>query len=92
MQICTRPSNFALRPARETSPARSQMWGLPLQSGRKLIPFNSHFHFRFRWPATSGSVDSVISESESGMVEHMGVDVGIATPSLTVEKLFPLTV
>ena len=39
---------------------------------------------------TSGNVDRVISES--GMVENMGIEVGIATPSLTVEKLFPLPV
>jgi len=30
--------------------------------------------------------------SESGMVDNIGVDVGIATPSLTVEKIFPLPV
>ena len=39
---------------------------------------------------TSDTVDRVISESS--MVENMGVEVGIATPSLTVEKLFPLPV
>ncbi len=39
---------------------------------------------------TSDNVDRVISES--GMVENMGIEVGIATPSLTVEKLFPLPV
>ncbi len=38
----------------------------------------------------SGSVDTV--KSESGMVENMGVEVGIAAPSLTVQKLFPLPV
>ena len=32
--------------------------------------------------ATSGSVDCVIPES--GMAEHMGVEVGIAVPSLAV--------
>jgi hypothetical protein len=39
---------------------------------------------------TSDNVDKVISVS--GMVENMGVEVEIATPSLTVEKLFPLPV
>ncbi len=38
----------------------------------------------------SANVDRVISES--GMVENMGVEVEIATPSLTVKKLFPLPV
>ena len=39
---------------------------------------------------TSDNVDRVIYEL--GMVENMGVEVGIATPSLTVEKLFQLPV
>ncbi len=39
---------------------------------------------------TSDNVDSVISES--GMAENMGVEVGIAMPSLPVEKLFRLPV
>jgi len=39
---------------------------------------------------TSDNVESVISES--GMVENMRVEVGIGTPSLTVEKLFSLPV
>ncbi len=39
---------------------------------------------------TSDNVDTVIYEL--GMVENMGIEVGIATPSLTVEKLFPLPV
>ena len=39
---------------------------------------------------TSGSDDSVIFES--GMVENMGVDVGIMAPSLAIQKLFPLPV
>ncbi len=38
----------------------------------------------------SDNVDRVISES--GMVENMKVDVDLATPSLTVEKLFSLPV
>ncbi len=44
----------------------------------------------FGSPPTSDNVDRVISES--CMVENMGVEVGNATPSLTVEKLFPLPV
>ncbi len=39
---------------------------------------------------TSDNVDRVISES--GIVENMGVEFGIATPSLTVETLFSLPV
>ncbi len=40
-----------------------------------------------RWQ-TSASV--LVVKSESGVVENMGVEVGIAAPSLTVRKLFPL--
>ncbi len=41
----------------------------------------------------SGSVGSVGSGiSESGMAENMGVEVEIAAPSVTVEKLFQLPV
>jgi hypothetical protein len=36
----------------------------------------------------SGSVDSSISES--GMTENMGVEVGVAAPSITGQKLFQL--
>ena len=39
---------------------------------------------------TSGSVDSSISES--GMAENIGVEVEIAAPSVTGQKLFPLPV
>ena len=39
---------------------------------------------------TSDKVDWVIYMS--GMVKNMGVEVGIAPPSITVKKLFPLTV
>ena len=38
----------------------------------------------------SGGVGSDISKS--GMVANVGVAVGIASPALTVEKLFPLPV
>ena len=47
-------------------------------------------HLIFGSRTTSDNVYRVISES--GMVENMGVEFGIATPSLTVEKLFPLPV
>ncbi len=55
-------------------------------------------HFRFLMAVilnfgsrpTSDNVGRVISESD--MAENMGVDFGIATPSITVEKLFPLPV
>jgi hypothetical protein len=36
---------------------------------------------------TSGNVENVISELS--MADNMGVEVGIAAPSLTVQKLFP---
>jgi len=39
---------------------------------------------------TSDKVDRV--KFMSGMVENMGVEVGIAAPSITIEKLFPLPV
>ncbi len=38
----------------------------------------------------SGPVGSAISKS--GMVENVGVDVGIASPSASIQKLFPLPV
>jgi len=38
----------------------------------------------------SGRVGSVISKS--GVVENVGVAVGIASPSVSVQKLFPLPV
>ncbi len=38
----------------------------------------------------SGNVDFVITRS--AVVENVGVDVGIAAPSLTDQKLFPLPV
>ena len=38
----------------------------------------------------SGRVGSVISKS--GVVDNVGVDVGIASPSVSVQKLFPLPV
>ena len=50
--------------------------------------YNSHLEFQLS--PTSGNVDKVISES--GMIETMGVEVEIAAPSHTVEKLFPLPV
>jgi hypothetical protein len=57
------------------------MWGIANAIWLQLIPFNSCIsisgfggsHFEFRWQATSGSVDSVISEST--MAEIMEVDV-----------------
>jgi len=44
--------------------------------------------FRYS-PPKSHNVDRVIPES--GMAENMGVEVGMAALSLTVEKLFPLS-
>ena len=60
-----------------------------IQDGGRTSGFNGAL-LNFGIRSTSDNVDRVISES--GMVENMGVEVGIATPSLTVEKLFPLPV
>ena len=40
----------------------------------------------------SGDVGSIISELAMAENINMGVEVGIAAPSITVEKLFPLPV
>ncbi len=69
-----------------------------MESLRHLFPFKSYFHFRFplpvSWPTfelpMSDNVGSVIFGS--GMVENVGVVVGIASPSVTVQKFFPLSV
>ncbi len=63
-----------------------------------MFSFKSYFNFRFplpvSWPTfeltMSGNVGSVIFGS--GMVEIVGVAVGIASPSVSVQKLFPLPV
>ncbi len=63
-----------------------------------MFPFKSYFHFRFplpvSWPtfefSMSGNVGSVIFRS--GMVENVGLAVGIASPSVSVQKLLPLPV
>ncbi len=47
-------------------------------------------HFEFGRRPTSENVDSVIPKS--GLADNVGVEVEIATPFLTVEKLFPLPV
>ena len=47
-------------------------------------------HLRFRCRPTLGRVGSVIFGS--GIVENVGVAVGIASPSVSVQKLFPLPV
>ncbi len=88
--------------------AWSKMWGLPLKSFRHLFPFNSYVHFQFPlpvpWPTyelpmstdvprcrpMSSNVRSVIFGS--GMVENVGVAIGIASPSVSVQKLFALPV
>ena len=64
---------------------------------RSKVISTSAFHFRFRgrhirfrcW-SRSGRVGSVISKT--GMVENVGVAVGIASPSVSVQMLFPLPV
>ena len=66
----------------------------PPPSVQKLFPlpvFTACFNFRFRgrrfgFP-TSGRVSSAIFEP--GMVEHVGVAVGIASLTLSVQLLFP---
>ncbi len=72
-----------------------------MESLRHLFPFKGYFHFRFPLPVSwltfdlpmSDNVNSVIFWS--GMVENVGVAVGIASPSVSdvsVQKLFPLPV
>ncbi len=69
-----------------------------MKSLRHLYAFKSYFHFRFplpvSWPTfafpVSGRVGSVISKS--GMVENVGLAIEIASPSVSVQKLFPLPV
>ncbi len=53
-----------------------------------ILIFGSHQRLQCR--TTSGSVGSSISES--GMAENMGVEVEIAAPSVTGQKLFLLPV
>ena len=70
-----------------------------MKSLRHLFPFKSYFHFLFPLPVSSrhlsfrcrpmsGRVGSVISKS--GVVDNVGVAVGIASPSVSFQKLFPL--
>ncbi len=77
------------------------MWEQPLESRRDQLPFKRYFHVRFsaailNWENVNNSldlsenVDSIIFKS--GKAENMRVKVGIAAPSLTVQKLFPLPV
>jgi len=73
---------------------------LPMPDIRWLVTGiqNGGHYFRFGWPPsltfcsrpTSDKVDRIIFMS--GMVENIWVEVGIAAPSITVEKLFPLPV
>ena len=64
---------------------------------RSKVISTSGFHFRFRGRhlscrrrPMSGNVGSVLSWS--GIVENVGVAVGIASPSVSVQKLFSLPV
>jgi len=82
----------------------SQIWGLPLKSLRQLPPFKRYFylrfhfrfrdrHFSYRCRLMSPMLDNVGSVIfGSGMVENVGVAVGIASPSISVQKFFPLPV
>ena len=80
-------------------------WNRVARSFRSKVISTSVFHFRFPLPVStsgliqifslgcrpiSGGVGSVISNS--GVVENVGVAVGIASPGLPVQKLFPLPV
>ena len=70
-----------------------KIWGLEVGIA---APFKSYIHFRFdgrhldfwylvdvwQWRTMPDNVDSVISEL--AMAENMGVEVGIAAPSLIV--------
>ncbi len=68
-----------------------------MESFHHLFPFKSYFHFRFlgrhlsfRCRPMSGRDPSAISKSD--MVDNVGVAVGIASPYVSVQKLFPLPV
>ena len=69
-----------------------------METLRHVFPFKSYFHFRFPFPVSwqtlafpmSADIGSVISKS--GMVENVGVAVGIASPCVFVVKLFQLPV
>ncbi len=71
------------------SPALSvqKLFSLPV-SGFHFRFFYRHFAFGCR--PMSGGVGSEISKS--GMVEHVEVAVGIASPTLSVQTLLPLPV
>ena len=78
----------------QTSPVRSQMWGLPLQSGRKLrsivISISGFGGRHIDFGSQRRRTVSTVSYPSLGMVGNMGVEVGIAVPSLNVQKIFPL--
>ena len=72
-----------------------------MEALRQLFPFKSYFNFLFPLPffidisssgyrPTSGGVGGDISKS--AMVSNVGVAVGIASPALSIKKLFPLPV
>jgi hypothetical protein len=73
----------------------------PTSRTPQKFPFKSYFHLRFPlrvfidisssgYRPMSGSIGSDISKS--GVVDNIGVAVGIASPALSVQKLFPLPV
>ena len=70
----------------------------PLKAYKEIASINVSvqqlFPLPVSWPTLefpmSGRVGNVISKS--GMVENVGVAVGIALPSVTDQKLFPLPV
>ena len=69
-----------------------------MESLQNLFPFKSYFNFRFLLPVSwqtfefpmSDNVGSVVIGS--GMVENVEVAVGIASKSVSVQKLIPLPV
>ncbi len=68
-----------------------------MASLRHQLPFEMYFdflfhgrHLSFRCRLMSDNVSSVIFGS--GMIENVRVAVGIASPSVSVQKLFPLPV
>ena len=67
--------------------------GVSLQSGRILIPFNSYFHFPFRWRSSwISEVDDVGQCRQCPIrVGHdrskYGIEVGMAEPYLTVQNV-----
>ncbi len=81
--------------------AYSKIWGYPLESLRNLFPFKNYYHFRFLlpvlWPTFEFPMSADVGQCRQchirvGRDKNVGVAVGIALPSVSVQTLFPLPV